>query len=121
MTNGIFRVVLAAAMVSMFAASAVLGAEAKPKPEPKPEPVPVTVVGTVSVVKDANEVITAVKLTTEAEEVYNVVLDKEGLKLADMDGKMAEVTGEVTKKGEESWIKVISSKPVEKPKEEKPA
>src|SRR3989304_3667772 len=101
MSNGMFRVSLVAVVVSLFASSLVLAGDEK-------APETVTVVGTVSVVKDANGVITAVKLMAK-EAMYNVELDKEGLKLADFDGKEAEVQGTVSKKGEENWITVVSS------------
>jgi hypothetical protein len=113
MSNGIFRVLLVAVALSAFAASAVFGEEPNAPAEPKPPTV--IVVGTVSVVKDANDVIIAVMLTTESEEVYDVVLDKVGLELGKMDGKNVEVQGVVTRKGDESWIKVLSYKEVEEP------
>jgi hypothetical protein len=123
MSNGIFRVMLVAAAMSIFAASMVFAADAnapaapKPAPAPAPAPAPLTVKGTVSVVKDANDVITAVKLTTEGKVVYNVVLDKEGKELGSkMAGK--EVEAQVVKQGAD--VKVVSYKPVEKAAE-KPA
>lgn len=117
MTNGIFRVMLVAAVMSIFAASMVLAAEAgaPAAPKPAPAPAPMTVKGTVSVVKDANDVITAVKLT-EDKVVHNVVLDKEGLELAKVAGK--EVEAQIIKKGAD--VKVVSFKVVEKAAE-KPA
>jgi hypothetical protein len=105
-----FRVALAAAVVSLFAASIVFGEEA-----PAEKPATVTVVGTVSVVKDANGVITAVKLTAK-DMAYNVVLDKEGLKLADFDGKEVKVQGTVETKDNENWITVVASKEIPKAK-----
>ncbi|MGA2172115.1 MAG: hypothetical protein ABSG82_03755 [Sedimentisphaerales bacterium] len=122
MTNGMFRVVLVAVAISAFAASAVFGAEANapasPKPAPVPLPAPITVTGTVSVVKDANGIITAVKLTAAAEKVvHNVMLDKEGLKLGnEAAGKEVEV--QAIKRGVS--LKVLSFKVVEKAAE-KPA
>jgi hypothetical protein len=105
-----FRLALVIGVMGLFAASIVLAAEA-----PAEKPATVTVVGTVSAVKDANGLPLSVKLTTK-DTVYSVVLNKEGLKLADFDGKEAEVQGEVTMKGTESWIKVTSSKEAVKPK-----
>jgi hypothetical protein len=125
MTNGIFRVMLVAAAISIFAASMVLAADANapaapkpaPAPTPAPAPAPMTMKGTVSVVKDANDVITAVKLTTEDKVVHNVVLDKEGKELGSkMAGK--EVEAQVVKQGAD--VKVVSYKLVEKAAE-KPA
>jgi hypothetical protein len=118
MTNGIFRVMLVAAAMSIFAASMVFAADANAPaaPKPAPAPAPVTVKGVVSVVKDANGVITAVKLT-EGKVVHgNVVLDKEGMELAKADGK--EVEAQIVKQGVD--IKVVSFKVLEKAAE-KPA
>jgi hypothetical protein len=76
-----------------------------------------TVKGVVSVAKDANGVVTAVKLTVgEGKVVHNVVLDKEGMELAKMDGKEVEV--QAIRKGAD--LKVVSFKVVEKAAE-KPA
>jgi RNase P/RNase MRP subunit p29 len=113
MTNGMLRAALVLAALSIFAATSVFGADANAPAEPKPATV--TVTGAVSVVKDAGGTVTAVKLTAK-DGVYNVVLDKEGMELAKMDGKEVEVQGEVTKKGADNWIKVVTFKPVEKPK-----
>jgi len=116
---------LVAAAISIFAASMVLAADANapaapkpaPAPTPAPAPAPMTMKGTVSVVKDANDVITAVKLTTEDKVVHNVVLDKEGKELGSkMAGK--EVEAQVVKQGAD--VKVVSYKLVEKAAE-KPA
>jgi hypothetical protein len=122
MTKGIFRVMLVVAAISIFAASIALAAEAnapaapKPVPAPAPAPAPVTVKGVVSVVKDANGVITAVKLT-EGKVVHgNVVLDKEGMALGKLAGK--EVEAQIVKQGAD--IKVVSFKVIEKAAE-KPA
>ncbi len=116
MTNGIFRVMLVAAVMSIFAASMVFAAEAgaPAEPKPAPAPAPMMVKGTVSVVKDAGGMITAVKLTTEDKVVHNVVLDKEGMELAKADGK--EVEAEIIKQGAD--VKVVSFKVVEKVVEE---
>ncbi|OHE75273.1 MAG: hypothetical protein A2107_06325 [Verrucomicrobia bacterium GWF2_62_7] len=55
-----------------------------------------TVSGTVSVAKDKEGKITAVKLIVSEKEVYNVVLDEKGQKLGnDLSGKKAQVTGVV--------------------------
>jgi hypothetical protein len=103
---------LVAVAVSVFAASAVFAAEANAPAGPKPAPAPITVKGTVSVVKDANGLVTAVKLTTEDKVVHNVVLDKEGLKLGnEADGKEVEAQA-INKKG--TNLKVLSFKVVEK-------
>jgi hypothetical protein len=87
-----------------------------PPPTP-PQPKEVKVEGTVSVVKDANNVITAVKLTT-AKSTYDVVLNEKGLELGNtMNGKKVEVEGTVSHQDSQKWIAVKSFKPVEeKPK-----
>jgi hypothetical protein len=98
-----------------------------PKPAPAPAPAPaqpkeVKLEGTVSVVKDANNVITAVKLIT-ARSTYDVVLNKKGLELGNtMADKKVEVEGTVSHKDGQKWIdvksfKLAEEKPAEKPKE----
>ena len=123
MTKEMFRAALVVAIMGAFAASVAFSADAnapaEPKPVPKPKPMPMVIKGMVSVVKDANGVVTAVTLTMEMEGKkmeHNVVLDKEGMELAKMDGK--EVEAKVLKKGDD--YKVLTFKPVEKA-EEKPA
>ena len=101
----------------VFAGSVVFGAEANAPAEKPAPPMPKTVNGVVNAVKDANGVVTAVKLTVaEDKTVFNVVLDKEGMDLAKADGKMVEA--QVIKKGAD--LKVLSFKVVEKAAE-KPA
>lgn len=56
----------------------------------------IVVVGTVSVIKKGDRRIEAIKLTASSGEIYNVVLDQTGEKLAkDMAGKKVEVRGSV--------------------------
>jgi hypothetical protein len=105
-----FRLALVIGIIGLVAVPAVLAAES-----PAEKPSMITVVGTVTAVKDANGLPLSVKLAAK-DVVYSVVLDKEGLKLADFDGKEAEVTGIVTMKDSESWLTVLSSKEAEKPK-----
>jgi hypothetical protein len=105
-----FRLALVVGIIGLVAVPAVLAADT---PSEKPEIV--TMVGAVTAVKDANGLPLSVKLTTK-DVVYNVVLNKEGLKLADFDGKEAEVKGIVTTKDNENWLTVLSSKEAEKPK-----
>jgi hypothetical protein len=121
-----FRAALVIAIVGAFAASAAFGADAnapaEPKPAPKAKPMPMTIKGMVSVVKDVNGVVTAVKLTSEMKGKkmeHNLVLDKEGMELARWDGK--EVEAKVMRSGPD--YKVLSFKEVEKAEgkpEEKP-
>jgi hypothetical protein len=73
-----------------------------------------TVKGTVSVIENANNVVTSVKLTT-ANSIYNVVLDTAGLKIGNtMANKKIKVTGVVSQKGDQKWIDVKQFKPVKK-------
>jgi hypothetical protein len=124
MTKEMFRAALVVAIMGAFAASVAFSADAnapaEPKPKPTPKPMPMVIKGMVSVVKDANGVVTAVKLTAEMEGKkmeHNVVLDKEGMELANkMDGK--EVEAKVLKKGAD--YKVLTFKPVEKAEEKPP-
>jgi phage gp16-like protein len=104
------RLALVIGVIGLVAASTVFAAEA-----PAEKPAKVTEAGTVLVVKDANSMPLSVKLAAK-DVVYSVVLDKEGLKLADFDGKEAEVKGIVTMKDNEGWLTVLSSKEAEKPK-----
>jgi hypothetical protein len=93
-----------------------------PAPE-KPKPVEVKLEGTVSVVRDANDNITSVKLTTTLKGVYEVMLNTTGLELGKtMDGKKVEVEGIVSHKDGEKLVDVksfkpVAEKPAEKPKE----
>jgi len=120
MSQGIFRVMLAAAAVSMLVVTAVFGADANKPAAPNPEPntAEERVRGIVRVVKDANGMIMGVKLISEMEgkkTEYNVVPDRAGREFAKMDGK--EVIAKVIKKGDK--VKILSywlpRKPAEKP------
>ena len=78
----------------------------------------VTLTGTVSVTKNDDGDITAVKLTV-GETVYNVGLCEVGKKLGtDLCGKKAEVTGTVKEEDGTKTISVKSFKAVEEKKEE---
>jgi hypothetical protein len=111
-------VVLLAVCLSIVVSSVGFAADPNAPAQPAPEePKMLKVQGMVNVVKDANNVITAV--TVKAKEVvYNVVLDKKGLELGEkMANKEAEVHGTIVKKDGKESLKVVSYKPVE----EKPA
>jgi hypothetical protein len=69
--------------------------------------------GVVSVTKDANDVITAVQLVTDAGS-YSVELDAKGLELGEMDGQVVEVEGIVSQKDNQKWLKVLTFNVVEK-------
>jgi len=107
MVNGIFRVMLAAVAVSVLAASVGFAADAN---APAEKPALITVKGVVSVVKDANGVVTAVKLTTADKVVSNVIMDKVAMDMAKADGK--EVEAQAMKHGAD--LMVVSFKVVEK-------
>jgi hypothetical protein len=63
--------------------------------------------GFVSVTKDANDVITAVQLVTDAGS-YNVELDAKGEELGEnMEDQKAEVEGVVSEKDNQKWLKVL--------------
>jgi len=102
--------VLVAAVATALMVSVVLAeANAPPtKPEMKP---PVKIEGTVSVVKDANE-IKEVKVTTKDKGVFNVVLNEKGKALGrTLGGKEAVVHGTVSEKNGEKWINVHAFNP----------
>ncbi|MDD5064022.1 MAG: hypothetical protein PHQ35_04585 [Phycisphaerae bacterium] len=63
--------------------------------------------GVVIATKDANGVITAVQLASDIGDL-NVELDATGLELGAMDGQNVEVTGVLTEKDGQKWIKVTS-------------
>ncbi len=62
--------------------------------------------GVVSATKDANGVITAVQLAADTG-TYSIELDAKGLELGAMDGKKADVSGTVTEKDGQKWMKVV--------------
>lgn len=69
--------------------------------------------GVVSVIRDANDVITSVQLTTDAV-TYNVELDEKGKELGEnMEGQKAQVEGVVSEKDNQKWLKVLMFSPVE--------
>jgi len=79
------------------------------------EPKPVKLEGSVSVSRDANDVITAVQLVADAD-TYNVVLDAKGLALGEeMEDEKVEVEGTVTveKETDQKWLKVLTFKEIE--------
>jgi hypothetical protein len=116
-----FVIVLGVAAAFLAANVFAAGVETPAKPKnPEAGPPPPTLVkveGTISVTKDANNVVTSIKLTTATKVVYNVTLDKKGEELGKLDGKEVEVHGVITEKGTQKWIKVHAFQPVEKKKE----
>jgi hypothetical protein len=78
-----------------------------------PEPNSVTLQGSVSVLRDANDVVVSVQLITD-KVTYEVVLDEKGIALGkEMDGKDVEVQGVVSEKDKQKWLTVQSYKAVE--------
>jgi ribosomal protein S4E len=112
------KLVIVLGVAAVFMAANVFAAGTEPKkPEHAGAATTVTVEGTVSVTKDANSVVTSIKLTTANKTVYNVILDEKGKELAALDGKEVRVKGVVSEKDGQKWIKVQEFKPVEKKKE----
>jgi hypothetical protein len=109
-----FRVALVVAALGLFAASAVLGADAPAAPKMT------TVVGVVAVTKDDAGAVTAVKVIAK-DAVYEVTLDAKGTELGNLVGKEVAATGVVSEKDGVKWITVESYKEVEKPAPAKPA
>lgn len=73
----------------------------------------VTLKGLVSVVKDADETIISVQLTTD-DGVYEVELDAQGLALAEkMEGAEVSVEGTVSEEDNQMWLKVLEFEAVE--------
>ena len=113
---------LVIALVAFLSVSFAKAADAN---APKAESV--TIKGKISVTKDANGVITAVKLHSMMKGMIMITLDAMGKELGEkMDGKTVEATGVETAKDNEKWLTVEKytevQKPAEKPKEptEKP-
>jgi hypothetical protein len=69
--------------------------------------------GVVSVIRDANDVITSVLLVTD-EGTYNVELDEKGEELGEnMEDQKAQVEGVVSEEDNQKWLKVLKFSPVE--------
>ena len=74
--------------------------------------------GRVVVVKDANGIITAVKLENRRRGTFNIVLDEKGKELGEkMVDKFVEITGTETTKNNEKWLTVEKYAEVKKAKE----
>lgn len=116
------KLVIVLGVAAVFMAANVFAADAnKPKKPEDPAVVTVPVEGMVSVTKDANSVVTSIKLTTSGKVVYNVTLDDKGKELATLDGKEVRARGVVTEKDGQKWLKVHEFRAVEKKKETTPA
>jgi len=89
-----------------------------PKQEPNaPKFNPNMFRGRVVVVKDANGVITAVKLENKKRGTFNIVLDEKGKKLAEkMADKFVEIIGTETTKDNEKWLTVETYSEIQRPR-----
>jgi len=95
------------AVVVLFVA-AYVGAQQADAPK---KPAEVTVVGTVQKTVDADGKLTAVQVAAE-KAPYDVVLDDNGTKLAELAGKKAQVKGSVEEKDGKKILTVASFKEV---------
>ena len=99
------RIVFLAMLTTALLVSTSLAAE-----EPGSEVVGLQ--GFVSVLRDADDVITSVQLVTD-EDIYGVVLDAKGLELGEeMEDKEVEVEGVVSEEDDQKWLKVLTFKAV---------
>ena len=104
--KGRTTLVFLAVLITALLSSSGLAAE-------EPEPKTVTLEGFVSVLRDANDVITSVQLITD-EEAYEVVLDAKGLELGEeMEDEVVEVEGIVSEEDEQKWLKVLTYEAIE--------
>ncbi len=72
--------------------------------------------GRIVVVKDANGVITAVKLENRRRGTFNIVLDEKGKELGEkMVDKFVEITGTETIKDNEKWLTVENYSEMQRP------
>jgi hypothetical protein len=72
--------------------------------------------GIIVVAKDANGVITSVKLESRRCGTFNIVLDEKGKELGEkMADKFVEVTGTETTKGNEKWLTVEKYSEIQRP------
>jgi hypothetical protein len=116
------KLVIVLGVAAVFMAANVFAAGTEPTEKPKkPEHPVVPVEGTVSVTKDANSVITSIKLTTASKIVYNVTIDEKGKELATLDGKEVKAKCIITEKDGQKWAKVVEFRLAEKKKETAPA
>ena len=72
--------------------------------------------GRIVVTKDANGVITAVKLENRRRGTFNIVLDEKGKELGEkMADKFVEITGKETTKDNEKWLTVEKYSEMQRP------
>lgn len=114
------RIIAVAALFAamLFFVGQVVAAEHGDQPKKKRTP---SVVGTVAVTKDGDTIksitITSVRKTETI--AYSVVLDDNGKKVADLNGKKAKATGTIEEKDGTKWITVATCEEyVPKPKKQ---
>jgi hypothetical protein len=111
MTKKLMVVAGLCAAVCLLLSSTAFGKAKSPKPKPA-KITETKVEGTVRVIKDANNVVASVKLTT-ADSTYNVVLDTVGLKIGNtMADKKIKANGVVSQRRDQKWIEVKKFKAV---------
>ncbi len=100
-------------MIILFMAAAIVefgfvgfSKAADPNRPQRPHFDPNSIVGRVAVVKDANGVVTSVKLESRRNAGWNIVLDAKGLELADLADKFVRVTGKKETKDDVQWLTV---------------
>jgi hypothetical protein len=77
------------------------------------EPETVKLEGSVSVFRDANDVIVSVQLVTD-EEIYDVALDAKGLELGEeMEDRDVEVEGIISEEDDQELLKVLTFRAIE--------
>ncbi|MGA2915697.1 MAG: hypothetical protein ABSE89_06695 [Sedimentisphaerales bacterium] len=113
MTKKLMMVAGLCAVVCLLLSSTAFGKVKSPKSK-SAATAETKVKGKVSVIENANNVVTSVKLTT-ANSTYNVVLDTVGLKIGNtMADKKIKATGVVSQKGDQKWIEIKKFKAVKK-------
>jgi flagellar hook assembly protein FlgD len=125
------RCVIVLGVAAAFLPASIFAADANAASKKSPK-----LKGTISVTKDPNNVVTAIKLTTTNNTVYYVTLDEKGKELVSLNGKEVnarangethgiiiigglngkevKIRGVVTEQNGQKWIKVQEYQTVEK-------
>ncbi|MGA2914749.1 MAG: hypothetical protein ABSE89_01850 [Sedimentisphaerales bacterium] len=112
------KLIVLTIMAAMFFAGVSKAQEPNaPKQEPNaPKFNPNMFRGRIVVTKDANGIITSVKLENRRRGTFNIVLDEKGKELAEkMADKFVEITGKETTKDNEKWLTVENYSEMERP------